>query len=136
MLSPSLTTIRLFLHVLAAAIWVGGQIVLGAVVPRLRKVSPEATKAAARGFAAVAWPAYAVVMLTGLWNVAEIDVANTDTTYQITLFVKIVLAVATGVAAAAHSVASSKLVMALGGAIGLLAAVGAMFVGSLLTTGT
>lgn len=136
MLSPSLTTVRLFLHVFAASIWVGGQIVLGALVPRLRQVSPEATKAAARSFAAVAWPAYAVVFLTGFWNLAEIDVANTDTSYQITILVKIILAVATGVAAAAHSVANSKLVIALGGAISLLAAIGAMFVGYLLTTGT
>ena len=28
MLSPTLTTVRLFLHVLAASVWVGGQIVL------------------------------------------------------------------------------------------------------------
>jgi putative copper export protein len=136
MLSPSLTTIRLFLHVFAASIWVGGQIVLGALVPKLRQVSPDATKAAARGFATVAWPAYAVVILTGFWNLAEIDVANTSTSYQITIFVKIVLAVATGAAAAAHSLANSKLVMAVGGAVGLLAAVGAMFVGYLLTSGT
>ncbi len=136
MLTPSMTTLRLFLHVFAASIWVGGQIVLGALVPRLRSVSPDATKAAARGFATVAWPAYAVVIVTGFWNLAEIDVANTSTTYQITIFVKILLAVVTGAAAAAHSVASSKLVMALGGAIGLVAAVGAMFVGYLLTTGT
>jgi putative copper export protein len=136
MLSPSLTTIRLFLHVFAASIWVGGQIVLGALVPKLRRVSPDATKAAARGFATVAWPAYAVVILTGFWNLAEIDVANTSTSYQITIFVKIVLAVATGAAAAAHSLANSKLVMAVGGAVGLLAAVGAMFVGYLLTSGT
>jgi len=27
-LSPSLTTLRLFLHVLAASVWVGGQIAL------------------------------------------------------------------------------------------------------------
>jgi putative copper export protein len=136
MLSPSLNTIRLFLHVFAASIWVGGQIVLGALVPKLRQVSPDATKAAARGFATVAWPAYAVVILTGFWNLAEIDVANTSTSYQITIFVKIVLAVATGAAAAVHSAANSRLVMAVGGAVGLLAAIGAMFVGYLLTSGT
>ncbi len=136
MLSPSLNTIRLFTHVFAASIWVGGQVVLGALVPKLRQVSPEATKAAARGFATVAWPAYTVVILTGFWNLAEIDVANTSTSYQITIFVKIILAVATGAAAAVHSVANSKVVMAVGGAVGLLAAAGAMFVGYLLTTGS
>jgi putative copper export protein len=40
MLSPTAESIRLFLHVLAASVWVGGQIVLGGLVPKLRQVSP------------------------------------------------------------------------------------------------
>ena len=43
----------------------------------MRKVSPEATKAVARAFARVAWPAFAVVVLTGFWNLTEVDVADT-----------------------------------------------------------
>ena len=38
MLSVSWDTIRLFLHVLAATIWVGGQITLAALVPVLRRL--------------------------------------------------------------------------------------------------
>jgi putative copper export protein len=136
MLSPTATTIRLFLHVLAAAVWVGGQIALAGVVPTIRKVAPEHTRAVARAFARVAWPAFAVVAVTGLWNLAEIDVADTSTSYQITLFVKIVLAVASGAAAAVHAVGRTKLSLAAGGAIGLLAGLGAMFCGYLLTTGS
>lgn len=135
MLSPSLTTVRLFLHVLAASVWVGGQIALAGVVPSLRKVAPEATKAAARAFARVAWPAFALVVITGLWNLSEVHVADTGTTYQVTLFVKLILVFASGAAAAVHSVGSTKLALALGGAIGLLAGLGAMFCGYLLTTG-
>ncbi|MDW3213056.1 MAG: hypothetical protein R8G01_03605 [Ilumatobacteraceae bacterium] len=135
MLSPTTDTVRLFLHVVAASIWVGGQVVLAGLVPGLRRVHPDATKVAARAFARVAWPAFAVVVLTGLWNLGDIDVANTTTTYQITLFVKIALAMASGAAAAVHQIGSSKLALALGGAIGLLAALGAMFCGYLLTTG-
>jgi putative copper export protein len=134
-LSPSLTTLRLFLHVLAASVWVGGQIALAGVVPTVRKVSPEATKAVARAFARVAWPAFAVAVLTGIWNLSEVHIADTGTTYQITLFVKLVLVFASGTAAALHSLGRSKLVLALGGAIGLLAGLGAMFCGYLLTTG-
>lgn len=136
MLSPNLHTIRLFLHVLAASVWVGGQIALAGVVPGVRKVSPEATKAMARGFARVAWPAFAVVVLTGFWNLAEVDVADTSTAYQITLFLKVALAMASGAAAVVHQVGRSKAALAIGGAIGLLAALGAMFCGYLLTTGT
>jgi putative copper export protein len=136
MLSPNLHTIRLFLHVLAASVWVGGQIALAGVVPGVRKISPEATTAMARGFARVAWPAFAVVVLTGFWNLAEVDVADTSTAYQITLFLKVALAMASGAAAVVHQVGRSKAALAIGGAIGLLAALGAMFCGYLLTTGT
>lgn len=135
MLSPSLTTLRLFLHVLAASVWVGGQIALAGVVPSVRRLAPEATKAVARAFARVAWPAFTVVALTGLWNLAEVDVADTSSAYQVTLFVKLVLVFASGAAAAIHSVGHSKLALALGGAIGLLTGLGAMFCGYLLTTG-
>jgi putative copper export protein len=41
MLSVSWDTIRLFLHVLAATIWVGGQITLAALVPVLRRCCPR-----------------------------------------------------------------------------------------------
>ena len=135
MLSPTTDTIRLFLHVLAASVWVGGQIVMGGLVPSLRRTHPEATKVAAKAFARVAWPAFGVVVVTGLWNLADIDVADTSTAYQITLFVKIGLAIASGAAAAVHQVGTSKLALAVGGAVGLLAALGAMYCGYLLTSG-
>lgn len=136
MLSPTAQTIRLFLHVLAASVWVGGQIVLAGLVPSLRRAFPDATKVAARAFARVAWPAFAVVVVTGLWNLTEISVSGTSTAYQVTLFVKISLAIASGAAAAVHQLGNSRAALAIGGAIGLLAALGAMFCGYLLSTGT
>lgn len=136
MLSPTLDTVRLFVHVLAASVWVGGQIALGGIVPSVRRVAPEATKAIAQAFARVAWPAFAIVVLTGFWNLAEIDVADTSTAYQITVFVKVLLAMASGAAAVVHQVGRSKAALAIGGAVGLLTALGAMFVGYLLTTGS
>jgi putative copper export protein len=135
-LSPTLTTFRLFLHVLAASVWVGGQFALAGIVPTLRRVSPEATRAVARAFARVAWPAYAVVVLTGLWNIAEVHVGDTSTEYQVTLMIKITLAILSGVFAAVHAVGRTRLAMALGGALGLLCAIGAMYFGVLLTRGT
>jgi putative copper export protein len=132
MLSPSLTTIRLFLHVFSASIWVGGQVALAGVVPTLRKVAPEATKPVASAFARVAWPAFGVLVLTGMWNLAEINPGDRSTGYQITLFVKILLAAVSGMAAAVHAAGRSRLALALGGALGLLGALGAMFVGVLL----
>lgn len=136
MLSPTLTTLRLFLHVLAASIWVGGQIAMAGVVPGLRRVAPATTQVAARAFARVAWPSFVVVVVTGVWSLAEIDIADTTTAYQVTVFVKVTLAIASGAAAAVHAVGHSRLAIAAGGAVGLLAALGAMFCGYLLTAGS
>jgi putative copper export protein len=132
MLSPSLDTVRLFLHVLAASVWVGGQIVLAGLVPALRASSPESTKVAARAFNRVAWPAFAVLVVTGVWNVFEVEMTSLDTEYQVTAMVHILLAAVTGVSAAIHSMGQSRLALALGGAIGGLSALATMFVGVLL----
>lgn len=135
MLSPTTATLRLFLHVLAAAVWVGGQIALAGVVPVLRRDAPTVTKAVARAFAKVAWPAFAVLVATGVWNLAAIDVADTDTSYQVTVFAKVAIALVAAVAVAVHSIGRSKVALALGGAIGLLASLGALYLGVLLHTG-
>ena len=135
MLSPTTATLRLFLHVLAAAVWVGGQIALAGVVPVLRRDAPTVTTAVARAFAKVAWPAFAVLVVTGVWNLAAIDVADTDTAYQVTVFAKVAIALVAAVAVAVHSIGRSKLALALGGAIGLLASLGALYLGVLLHTG-
>ena len=134
-ISPTLDTVRLFLHSLAAAIWVGGQFALAGVVPVLRAEAPHATKGAARAFAKLAWPAFAVLVITGIWNLVEVDIANTDTAYQVTVFVKIAVALTAATAVAVHSIGTSKLALALGGAIGALASLAALFLGILLRTG-
>jgi len=66
MLSPTAATIRLFLHVIAASVWVGGQFALAGVVPALRRTAPQSTKAVAQAFGRIAWPAYGVTVLTGM----------------------------------------------------------------------
>ncbi len=133
MLSPSLDSIRIFLHVLAAGVWVGGQIVLAGVVPGLRKVGPEATKAAANGFARVAWPAFVLAFATGVWNLISAD-DTVGTSYQVTLGIKILLVVVAGASAAAHASSEKKVVMAATGAIGLIASLVVMFMGAQLGT--
>ena len=74
------------------------------------------------------------MVVTGLWNLAEIDVADTSTAYQVTLFVKITLVMVSGAAAVVHQVGRSKAALAIGGALGLLGALGALFLGLLLST--
>jgi putative copper export protein len=134
-LSPTAATIRLFLHVLAATVWVGGQIALAGLVGTVRKQSAEAPRAVARAFARLAWPAFGVLVVTGIWNLTEVDLGNTTTAYQVTVFVKITVAIASGVFVLIHSLGKTKLALALGGALGLLCSLAALYLGILLRTG-
>jgi len=134
MLSPTATTLRLFLHIVAATIWVGGQFALAGVVGPLRKAAPESPKVAANAFARLAWPAYGVLVVTGMWNLMEVDITNTSNAYQATVLLKIAVAIGAGVFVAIHSIGKSKLALALGGALGALCSVGAVYLGVLLQT--
>ncbi len=131
-LSPSLDDIRLFLHILAASVWVGGQIVLAGLVPRLRRVGPDATSAAANGFALVAWPAFALAFVTGIWNMIAVDYSGVSG-WTATLGIKILLVVAAGASAALHSTSKRRPVMAVTGAAGGILALVILFLGVLLS---
>src|ERR1035438_1686722 len=69
-LAPGWDSVRLFLHVLAATIWVGGQFVMLGLLPTGRSLGGEATKSLAGAFARLSWPAFVVLVLTGFWNLA------------------------------------------------------------------
>lgn len=134
MLSVHEATIRLFLHVAAAAVWVGGQLVLAGLLPALRRLGPETTRAVARQFERLAWPAYAVLLATGVWNLVAVDVADTTTEYQATLAVKLGFVAVTGIGAAVHRRSTSRVVLAVGGAAAGLGALVALFLGVQLRT--
>ena len=136
MLSPTGDTIRLFLHVIASAVWVGGQFVVAGIVPGMRRSHPEALKTLAQGFGRVAWPAFGVAVITGMWSMMDIDITSMSSAYQGTMLLKIAFAVAAGIAAAIHSAGKSKVAMAVGGALGAVCSVAALFLGILLRTGT
>ena len=135
MLSPSLATLRIFLHVLSAAVWVGGQIVLVGLVGPLRAVHVDAPRVMARAYNRIAWPAFAILFATGIWNVAAIKVSDTSTAYQLTLALKLIMVVVAGLASAVHVVSKSKAALAIGGALGLLGSLAATFLGVLLHVG-
>lgn len=136
MLSPTLATLRLFLHVLAASIWVGGQFALAGVVPALRRAAPEGTKPVAQAFARLAWPAFGVLVLTGMWNLTAIDITDTSSAYQATVLLHIALAAGAGMFVAVHQFGASVAAKAIGGSVGALLSIGALFIGLLLRTGT
>ncbi|HVY09152.1 MAG TPA: CopD family protein [Mycobacteriales bacterium] len=136
MLPLTVDDLRLFLHVLAASVWVGGQFALAGLVPALRKAGAEVPRVAARAYARVAWPAFAVLVATGIWNVAEEHQAlDNSSDYRNTLIVKLVFVVLSGVSAYAHQRATSRRALALGGAGGALFALAAMLCGIVLSHG-
>ena len=131
MLSVNWDTIRLFLHVLAATIWVGGQITLAALVPVLRRAGVGVPRVAARRFNQVAWPAFGILVITGIWNVIAVRSQITGR-YEVTLIVKLIVVLISGVTAALHARARSPAGLALFGALTGVSALGALFLGILL----
>jgi putative copper export protein len=131
MLAVSWDTVRLFLHVLAATVWVGGQITLAVLVPVLRRLGSGIPRTAARRFNQVAWPAFAVLIVTGIWNVIAVH-AQISGSYQTTLVVKLVVVGVSGVTAVLHARARSTAGLAVFGALTGLSALAALFLGVLL----
>jgi putative copper export protein len=133
MLSVSWDTIRLFLHIVAATIWVGGQLTLAALVPALRRFGADVTRAAARQFNYVAWSAFAVLIITGVWNIAALSPHDRhNSAYQATLMAKLAVVVVSGVTAFLHARARRTVWVAIFGALTALSALGAVFLGVLL----
>lgn len=132
MIEPDLNSVRTYLHILAVSVWLGGQIVLAGVVPKLRRTNPEALTNIAKGYAAIAWPAMIFIVLTGVWGLAEVDVATNSSEYIVTFGIKMLLVAGAIIATLIHSNGTSKLAKGLGGAIGLFATLVAAYCGVLL----
>lgn len=94
-------TVR-WLHLIAASIWVGGLIVLGALVAAVRRAGADRSvlTAMARQFGRVSWAAMGVALATGVVQLARSDVSlSSDTQYAVALGIKLALVgVAAGLA--------------------------------------
>lgn len=128
MLPVTWATVRVFLHVVAATVWVGGQLTLAALVPGLRALAPDAPRAVARRFNRVAWVAYGVLVATGLWNIVDID-PDWSSDYGRTLQVKLAVAALSGVSAYVHARATSRRNLAIFGALSGLSALAVVWFG-------
>ena len=131
-LAPALDTVRLTLHVLAAAVWVGGQIVMTGLVGPARGLGGDATKTLARAFARLAWPAFVVLIATGIWNITAVHASSATSAWKAVLMAKIVIVLIAGVAVGLHQRATSKAQLAVWGSVGGLASVTALVMGILL----
>jgi putative copper export protein len=131
-LASGLDTLRLTLHVLAATVWVGGQIVMAGLVGPSRRLGVEAPEELARAFARLAWPAYAVLILTGFWNLSTFTWSDQTTAWKTVLVAKIVVVALAGLGAALHQRATSKAQLALWGSVAGTASIAALVMGILL----
>ena len=131
MLAVHWATLRLFLHVVAATVWVGGQLTLAGLTPGLRGISPEAPRAVARRFNQLAWPAFGVLVATGIWNVSA-ERVSWHGAYGITLMVKIAVVALAGLSAWAHTHSRSTVGLAVWGGVAGVSSLAALFLGILL----
>ncbi len=128
------TTWRVFLHVLAASVWVGGQIVLGALVPTARELGDGAAAKLARAFNRVAWPFFGLAVATGIWNLMEIDFEDRSSGYQVGVMLKLLAVAVSGTAAYLHTTAESRRALAIHGALAAVGALAALLLGASLAT--
>jgi putative copper export protein len=135
-LSITVDDLRLFLHVVAATIWVGGQLTLAGLLPVLRKAGADVPRAVARQFNRIAWPAFGVLIITGVWNItADHYQVRHDSDFRNTLTVKLVVVALSGLSAYLHTRASTKAGNAIWGAATALFALAALFLGLVLSNG-
>jgi putative copper export protein len=130
-LAPAVDGIRLTLHVLSATVWVGGQITIAGLVPTARGLGAAAPRQVARAFSRLSWPAYAVLLATGVWNVAAVHSGQPDA-WQTVLGVKIGVVALAGLSAWQHGRARGRVALAAWGAIAGSSSLAALALGVFL----
>lgn len=132
-LSTGLGGVRLILHVTAAAVWVGGQITMVGLLPTIRGLGEDAPKKVARALGRLMWPAFALLLITGFWNIAALTTKDASSAWKAVLMVKITVVIVAGVAVFLHQRATSKVGLAVWGSVGGVASVGALCLGVFLS---
>lgn len=130
-LTPAVDGVRVTIHVLAATVWVGGQITVAGLVPTARQLANDAPRRVARAFSRLSWPAYAVLVATGIWNVAAVHKGQ-PATWQSVLDVKIGVVALAGLSAWLHGRSRSSQALAAWGALTSLSSLAALTLGVFL----
>ena len=124
--------VRTILHLLGVAVWLGGQILMLGILPVLRKIGGDAPKQVAAGFGRVAWPAFVLLIVTGIWNLLSVDMAEVSLGYNIAFGIKLLLVVVTGGAAWIHQQTETPAIKAMTGGLGFVAALAALVLGVMM----
>ncbi len=121
--------LRTILHLLGVTVWLGGQIVMLGMLPVLRKLGGDVPKQAAAAYGRVAWPAFGLIIVTGIWNILAVDLSDVTPGYNAVFGVKMLLVVVTGLAAGMHQSTDKPAIRGITGGVGFAAAVGALVLG-------
>ncbi len=128
-LANAWTIVRLSLHVLGACVWVGGQFVLAGLVVTLRGISHDAPGQVARAFARLSWPAYWLLVATGVWSYLVINPSRVSVSWNVVFGVKMFCVVVAGLGAWLHTRASSAKAKGIFAGIGMIGTVAALVLG-------
>jgi putative copper export protein len=131
-LSTGIGGIRLILHVTAAAVFVGGQLTMTGLLPTIRGLGEDAPKKVARAFGRLMWPAFALLVVTGFWNIAALTTKDASSAWKAVLMIKIATVVVAGVAVFLHQRSTSKVGLAVWGSVGGVASIAALCLGVFL----
>jgi hypothetical protein len=86
----------------------------------------------ARALARLLWPACALLVVTGIWNIGSLTVSQASTTRKTVLIVQIVVGALAGLAVYLPQRAVSRQAIAVWGTVGALASVAALCLGVFL----
>jgi len=131
-LASAATAVRVSLHVLAAAFWVGGQFTIAGLLPTVRALGEGAPRAVARAFGRLQWPAFAALVATGIWSAVASHPNRQTDAWNAVLGVKIAVVAIAGITAYLHQRARSKAGLAAFGGLAGIASLAALVLGVLL----
>lgn len=128
-LANALAIVRLSLHVLGASVWVGGQLVLGGLLGTVRGLGEDAPRRIARAFARLSWPAYWLLVVTGVWNFLAVDHRIATSSWSIAFSVKMAAVVLAGLGTYMHTRARTPKARGVYAAVGTTASIAALVLG-------
>ncbi len=131
-LAPALDTIRVSIHVLAATIWVGGQFTIAGLVGPAKLLGQDAPKKLARAFAKIEWPAFALLIATGIWNVIADDPSKATSPWRYVMIAEATVALLAGLSAYLHQISKNRKRLAIFGALSGVLSITAVILGVLL----
>ena len=127
-LANAWTIVRLSLHVLGACVWVGGQLVLAGLVVTLRGISHDAPGKVAKAFARFTWPAFGLLIVTGVWSVAAVG-SGASSNWNAVFGIKMFCVIIAGLGAFLHTKAASPKAKGIFAGVGMLGTIAALVLG-------